>query len=336
MAPPRPPGMRPPTASPRWRPSCRRCGAEREAELGREVAGLEHDARARRGPPDGGRARASQPRARRAPRPTAWSSANASASPSSEQRRGSRAPRGRARRRRARRRQPVPQRPRAPRRRRRRRSAAAQRGAARRRRLRARARGRARRPARRGRRRGLDGANSLLDRAGPDGGTALLAEPAASARAPSGQPASGAGEAPAPGRGDWSSWSAARPRCSRSPRACSPTPGSSSGSRPCPATSRGSRRRAPVARSFGAAREVRQLGEGGSERVLARRNERDRLIAATAEPPRRRRPRVPRRDAAATRARAGRTGTRRGRHRRPRRGARQARGRGVRCGAPPG
>ena len=61
---------------------------------------------------------------------------------------------------------------------------------------------------------------------------------------------------------------------------------------------------------FAAWGEVRQLGEGGTERVLARRNERDRLIAARPSGPRRR---STARGGRAARAAAARAGARRGR-----------------------
>ncbi len=125
----------------------------------------------------------------------------------------------------------------------------------------------------------VSGAESLLDRAGPDGGTALLASlesgerPAASASARSQpDPAPGARRLldllsgpPAvlelAGRLLADAWVVER---------LEDLPEDFSG---IAATRHGRV-------WFAAWGEVRQLGEGGSERVLARRNERDRLIAA--------------------------------------------------------
>ena len=71
------------------------------------------------------------------------------------------------------------------------------------------------------------------------------------------------------------------PRCSSWRGGCWRTRGWSSASRSCPSDFSGHRRHARAGACwFAAWGEVRQLSEGGTERVLARRNERDRLIAA--------------------------------------------------------
>jgi chromosome segregation protein len=122
------------------------------------------------------------------------------------------------------------------------------------------------------------GAEELLDRVGPDGGTALLADPASTARSPA---TAAGGSPPAPGacrllelvRGPAEvlalagrlladAWVVER---------LEDLPGDFAG---IAATRHGRV-------WFGAWGEVRQLSEGGTELVLARRNERDRLIAAS-------------------------------------------------------
>jgi chromosome segregation protein len=122
------------------------------------------------------------------------------------------------------------------------------------------------------------GAESLLDRAGPDGGTALLASAAAQRDAPAGAAAAGSMPAGAERLLDLldgpqsaiglarrllaDAWVVAR---------LEDVPSDFTGI----AVTRAGRV------WFAAWGEVRQLAEGGTERVLARRNERDRLIAAT-------------------------------------------------------
>ncbi len=121
---------------------------------------------------------------------------------------------------------------------------------------------------------GLDGAQVLLDRVGPDGGTVLLSRRAAGGEAPAGQafsapPAPGARrlvelvEGPAAvlelaGRLLADAWVVERLEdLAEGFRGVAVTPGGRVW--------------------FAEAGEVRQLSAGGSERVLARRNERDRL-----------------------------------------------------------
>ena len=72
---------------------------------------------------------------------------------------------------------------------------------------------------------GLDGANALLDRAGPTAAPRCWPIPTATTQARSATPARRRSR-PRPGRAGWSSWSAARSGASRWPRGCSPTPGS--------------------------------------------------------------------------------------------------------------
>jgi chromosome segregation protein len=124
----------------------------------------------------------------------------------------------------------------------------------------------------------LAGANALLDKAGPDGGSALLAGRAAGVgggdpRAAGAPPAPGAvrlvelldGDPPAlelAGRLLADAWVVERLE-------------------DLPAGFRGTAATRSGRVLFGAYEEVRQLTEGGTERVLARRNERDRLIAAS-------------------------------------------------------
>ncbi len=121
----------------------------------------------------------------------------------------------------------------------------------------------------------VPGAEALLDKVGPDGGSALLGEPVAAARprCPPARtlrcPARGACWRCSAGRRPYWSWQ----------RGCSSMRGWSTRSRGCPRTSRGSRSRAAGRVWFAAWGEVRQLSEGGTELVLARRNERDKLIA---------------------------------------------------------
>jgi chromosome segregation protein len=117
------------------------------------------------------------------------------------------------------------------------------------------------------------GAQALLDRAGPDGGTTLLADGASSARASTQPPAPGARRLLELLSGPpqvlalaerllFDAWVVER---------LDELPGDFAG---IAATRQG---RVWFA-SWG---EVRQLSEGGTERVLARRNERDKLIAAS-------------------------------------------------------
>jgi chromosome segregation protein len=122
----------------------------------------------------------------------------------------------------------------------------------------------------------VPGAESLLDRAGPDGGTVLLAATAAAR-------VSGAGStaAPSPGARRLLELVSGEPRALALAerlladawvveRLHGISPDFTG-----IAVTRGGRV------WFGASGELRQLAEGGSERVLARRNERDRLIAET-------------------------------------------------------
>ena len=149
--------------------------------------------------------------------------------------------------------------------------------------------------------RDLSGATKLLDGAGADGASALLAGDAADA--PAGETAAGAGEEP---RRDVSA--GATRRADPAPGLTEPpAPGAIrliellSGSTPALALARRLLGDAwvvehlqDVAESFGgiavtksgrvlfaAWGEVRQIGEGGAERVLARRNERERLIVSS-------------------------------------------------------
>jgi chromosome segregation protein len=136
----------------------------------------------------------------------------------------------------------------------------------------------------------LAGANALLDKAGPDGGTVLLAG-AAGAAAGADASASGAsrssggsspaGAPPVPGAvrlldlldGDPAALELAGRLLADAwvVESLDGLPGDFRGT----ATTRSGRV------LFGAYSEVRQLTEGGAERVLARRNERDRLIVAS-------------------------------------------------------
>jgi chromosome segregation protein len=122
------------------------------------------------------------------------------------------------------------------------------------------------------------GAESLLDRAGPDGGTALLAASAGGGPSPAGEDA--AGEMPAGAQrlldlldGPEAVLSLARRLLADAwvVERLEDMPADFTG--------------IAVTRQgrvwFAAWGEVRQLAEGGTERVLARRNERDRLIEAT-------------------------------------------------------
>jgi chromosome segregation protein len=123
------------------------------------------------------------------------------------------------------------------------------------------------------------GAESLLDRSGPDGGTALLAGTPADVHG-SPQPGSGAYPAPAPnaerlldlvsGPAEVLELAARLLADAWVVERLEELPGDFAG--------------VAVTRAgrvwFAAWGEVRQLSEGGSERVLARRNERDRLISA--------------------------------------------------------
>ena len=122
------------------------------------------------------------------------------------------------------------------------------------------------------------GAQALLDGAGPDGGTALLAGHGAGARVPQATPRP---RRRRPGR---SAAARAAERPARGARAgrggCSPTRGWSSAWRSCPRTSRG------IAVTRAGRVWFARLGRGAPARaraaascVLARRNERDRLIA---------------------------------------------------------
>jgi chromosome segregation protein len=115
------------------------------------------------------------------------------------------------------------------------------------------------------------GAQELLDRAGPDGGTALLAESGAGRPGPAEAPVAGArrlldllsgpaGVLELAGRLLAEAWVVDRLE-----------------DLPHDFTGIAATREGRV--WFGAWGEVRQLTEGGSERVLARRNERDRLLA---------------------------------------------------------
>jgi chromosome segregation protein len=118
----------------------------------------------------------------------------------------------------------------------------------------------------------ISGAETLLDRAGPDGGTALLSGVHGSQRAATREPLAGAIRLldllsgppeilELAGRLLGEAWVVER---------LEDLPGDFAGI----ATTRSGRV------WFAAWGEVRQLSEGGTERVLARRNERDRLIAA--------------------------------------------------------
>ncbi|MFI4989289.1 MAG: chromosome segregation SMC family protein [Solirubrobacterales bacterium] len=122
------------------------------------------------------------------------------------------------------------------------------------------------------------GAESLLDRAGPDGGTALLAGSAVGQAPAAGAP--GAGAMPAGAQrllelldGPDAVLSLARRLLADAwvVERLEDVPADFAGI----AVTRGGRV------WFAAWGEVRQLAEGGTERVLARRNERDRLIAET-------------------------------------------------------
>ncbi|HEV2974046.1 MAG TPA: AAA family ATPase [Solirubrobacteraceae bacterium] len=119
------------------------------------------------------------------------------------------------------------------------------------------------------------GAESLLDRAGPDGGTALLAGDAGAERARD------AGDAPVAGA------QRLLDLVSGPPQALALAERLLADAWIVERLEGLSRQFAGIAVTragrvwFASWGEVRQLAEGGSERVLARRNERDRLIAAT-------------------------------------------------------
>ncbi|HEV3094799.1 MAG TPA: AAA family ATPase [Solirubrobacteraceae bacterium] len=134
--------------------------------------------------------------------------------------------------------------------------------------------------------RDMDGATALLDRAGQDGGAALLAGEAAvngsSSRESAASSAAGAGEPPAPGAVALLELiSGSGPVVELARRLLADAwvldsldglPDGFSGI----ATTRGGRV------LFAGWGEVRQVAEGGSERVLARRNERDHLVGESA------------------------------------------------------
>ncbi len=119
------------------------------------------------------------------------------------------------------------------------------------------------------------GAESLLDRAGPDGGAALLAGDAGAERA------DGAGAAPVAGAERLLDLVSGPPQALALAERLLADAWIVERLEGLPREFTG----IAVTRAgrvwFAAWGEVRQLAEGGSERVLARRNERDRLIAAT-------------------------------------------------------
>ena len=126
------------------------------------------------------------------------------------------------------------------------------------------------------------GAEALLDRAGPDGGSALLADIEARgwARGAAGGAAANEGEPPVAGAERLLDLVSGR----RGHGAGRAAAGGCLGGRALggsPSELHRYRRHAQGPVWFAAWGEVRQLTEGGAERVLARRNERDRLIAAS-------------------------------------------------------
>jgi chromosome segregation protein len=119
------------------------------------------------------------------------------------------------------------------------------------------------------------GAESLLDRAGPDGGTALLAATPGTAAARADD-----GAAPAPGARRLTELLSGPPAVLELAARLLADAWVVERLEDLPSEFSGIAATRSGRVWFAAWGEVRQLSEGGSERVLARRNERDRLIAA--------------------------------------------------------
>jgi chromosome segregation protein len=126
----------------------------------------------------------------------------------------------------------------------------------------------------------LPAAEQVLDRAGRDGGRALVAGVGGASDSPAGAPP--AAHPPVPGAEPLAPSSLDRPARSPWLAGCWPARGSWTTSPPCRPGSPASRspRWARLLRSGG---EVRQAASGGSERVLAERNRRDALVRSSEE-----------------------------------------------------